>query len=126
MPYNSSAGSNVEIEVLNPLDTFVDRNFDSPYIKNSYRAVVRKWLTINQVLNQYGKNLSKDEIEQLKEDWREMGGYDGSTYYVRTTSSGLMANTEVTPDQSNYNDFYYKKLPVYEVEWTEVDDDFVM
>lgn len=122
----SSAGSNVEIEVLNPLDTFVDRNFDSPYIKNSYRAVVRKWLTINQVLNQYGKDLSKSEIKQLKEDWREMGGYDGSTYYVRTTSSGLMANTEVTPDQSNYNDFYYKKLPVYEVEWTETDDNFVM
>jgi hypothetical protein len=37
--------SNVEIEVLSPLNTFIDRNPNSPYVKDSYRIVVRRWLT---------------------------------------------------------------------------------
>jgi len=41
----SSSGSNVVIEVLNPLNTFIDTNPESPYVKDSHRAVVRKWLT---------------------------------------------------------------------------------
>ena len=39
------ANNNVSIEVLNPLNTFIDKNPESPYIKDSYRVVVRKWLT---------------------------------------------------------------------------------
>jgi hypothetical protein len=38
-------GSNIQLEVLNPLNTFIDRNPNSPYVKDSYRVVVRKWLT---------------------------------------------------------------------------------
>jgi hypothetical protein len=36
--------NNVRIEALSPLNVFPDRNFESPYIKNSYRVVVRKWM----------------------------------------------------------------------------------
>jgi len=39
------SGQNVCIEVLNPLNTFIDPNPESPYVKDSHRAVVRKWLT---------------------------------------------------------------------------------
>ena len=54
-----TVGNNsVRIRALSPLNTFVDRNFESPYIKNSYRAVVRNWMTKNQVLNKYGKEMS--------------------------------------------------------------------
>jgi hypothetical protein len=41
----TTSGSNVSIEILNPLNTFIDRNPESPYVKDSYRVVVRKWLT---------------------------------------------------------------------------------
>ena len=41
----SRNNNDVEIEVLNPLNTFFDKNPESPYIKDSYRVVVRKWLT---------------------------------------------------------------------------------
>jgi hypothetical protein len=41
----AASKTNIEIEVLNPLNTFVDRNPESPYVKNSYRAVVRYWMT---------------------------------------------------------------------------------
>ena len=37
--------NNIKIRALSPLNTFIDRNFESPYIKNSYRAVVRNWMT---------------------------------------------------------------------------------
>jgi hypothetical protein len=39
------SNTDVEIEVLSPLNTFFDKNPESPYIKDSYRVVVRKWLT---------------------------------------------------------------------------------
>jgi len=41
----SLSKTNIEIEVLNPLNTFVDKNPESPYVKNSNRSVVRQWLT---------------------------------------------------------------------------------
>ncbi|MCD8210509.1 MAG: hypothetical protein LUC37_03065 [Prevotella sp.] len=41
----SEEGNNVKIKVLNPLNTFIDENYDSPYVKNSYRSVVRTWMT---------------------------------------------------------------------------------
>jgi hypothetical protein len=41
----SPSGTNVTIEVLNPLNTFIDPNMESPYVKDSHRVVVRKWLT---------------------------------------------------------------------------------
>jgi hypothetical protein len=42
---SSLSGTNIEIEVLNPLNTFIDSNPESPYVKNSYRSVVRHWMT---------------------------------------------------------------------------------
>jgi len=41
----SAEGTNISIEVLDPLNTFVDKNPDSQYVKDSYRVVVRKWMT---------------------------------------------------------------------------------
>lgn len=63
--------TNVAIEVLNPLNTFIDRNPESIYIKDSYRVVVRKWLTKVQILNCYGRELSKDDIAKIKDMWHE-------------------------------------------------------
>ena len=47
--------SNIKIKALNPLNVFVDRNIESPYVKNSYRIVIRHWMTKSQILNKYGK-----------------------------------------------------------------------
>jgi len=41
----SASGTNVTIEVLSPLNTFIDPNMESPYVKDSHRVVVRRWLT---------------------------------------------------------------------------------
>ena len=38
----STGGTNINIEILNPLNTFVDRDYKSVYMKKGYRSVVRK------------------------------------------------------------------------------------
>lgn len=125
-------GNNVSIRVLSPLNTFIDRNFESPYIKNSYRAVVRNWMTKSQILNKYGKEMSAADRKELDEKWSSI--YDTAMYYVRLgenrgipITDGLMAGTEVTPGYPDYRDgILHELIPVYEVEWIETDNDFVM
>lgn len=127
-------GNDVEIEVLSPLNTFFDKNPESPYIKDSFRVVVRKWLTRTQILNTYGKDLSKEDREKIEEQWRDQ--FDTSYYYVRSfnkcngepASDGINAGKEIVPGYPTgpYNTYNYKLIPVYEVEWIETDKDFVM
>ena len=126
--------NNIEIEVLNPLNTFIDKNPESPYIKDSYRVVVRKWLTKTQILNMYGKEMSREDLAKMKELWRDQ--FDTSTYYIRSFSrgngepatDGINAGKEVVPGYPTgpYNTYNYKLIPVYEVEWIETDSNFIM
>lgn len=130
----SRNNNDVEIEVLNPLNTFFDKNPESPYIKDSYRVVVRKWLTKTQILNTYGKEMSRDDLDKIKEMWRDQ--FDTSTYYVRSfnrgdgepATDGINAGREIVPGYPTgpYNTYNYKLIPVYEVEWLETDKNFVM
>ena len=65
--------------MLDPLNTFIDRNPESPYIKDSYKVVVRKWLSRQQILNSYGKDLTQDDIKSIKETWSDDFG-EGTVY----------------------------------------------
>lgn len=130
----SVSGNDVNIEVLSPLNVFFDKNPESPYIKDSYRVVVRHWMTKTQILNKYGKRMKKEDVEKMRELWRD--SFDTSTYYVRSYSNGdgtpatdgLNAGKEIVPGYptSPYNTYRYKYIPVYEVEWIETDKDFTM
>lgn len=117
--------NNVFIEVLNPLNTFVDFHPESPYAKNAGRAVVRKWLTKDQILMEYGKDLSKEDIDNLSSS---CSFDDGNVHYVRSNSIGVQAGIDVTPGypEGESIQFHNQFIPVYEVEWIETDKDFVM
>ena len=129
-----SVGDNdVQIEVLNPLNTFIDKNPESPYIKDSYRCVVRKWLTKTQILNIYGKDLSKSDRDQIKDNFDDI--YSSTITYIRSFAG--QGGVPLSPSQQEQepipgyptnpqSTFNYKLIPVYEVEWTESDKDFVM
>lgn len=123
----SNSGTNVVIEVLNPLNTFVDGHPESPYAKNATKAVVRKWLSKPEILSQYGKLLSKEDLENLKESWEST--FVNTATYARTSSTrltdGLRANEEVIPGYPDGN-YKYNLIPVYEVEWLDTDSNFVM
>ena len=128
-----SVGENdIKIQVLSPLNTFIDRNFESPYVKNSYRVVVRHWLTKGQIKNKYGKEMSAADLKTLDEKWDSM--YDTAMYYVRMgetnglpVTDGLQAGVEVTPGYPTRNHgMWHELIPVYEIEWIETDKDFIM
>lgn len=124
--------NNIRIQALSPLNTFIDRNFESPYIKNSYRAVVRNWMTKNQILNEYGKDMKQSDRKLLNEKWDSV--YENAMYYVRMgetggipNTDGIQAGVEVTPGYpDSRNGTMHELIPVYEVEWLETDKDFVM
>ena len=124
-------GTNIDIEVLNPLNTFPERNPNSNYVKDSYRCVVRRWLTKAQILNLYGNEISKEDKEKIDKICESTSNQ--SLYYVRTqintennTSIGL-DNKEIIPGFPDTKTNVYRKLaPVYEVEWLETDSDEIM
>lgn len=125
--------NNIKIKTLDPLNTFVDRNRESPYVKDSYRVVARYWKSKNQILNEYGKELTTKDRELITEKWKSL--YDNAMYYVKMgvnkegvpVTNGILAGTEVIPGYPTdaYSKFH-ELIPVYEVEWIEVDKDFVM
>lgn len=130
----SPSGKNVQIECLNPLNVFPDLNYDSPYIKDSYRVVVRTYLTRNQILNKYGKDLKREDISKIKELWQDHLDSSNSVY-VRSlakmgvpATDGIRAGEEITPGYPEQHWYRYDNnlIPVYEVEWVETDKDFVM
>ena len=123
----SKNNTNIDIEVLNPLNVFIDRNPDSIYIKDSYRVVVRSWLTKSQVLAKYSRELSKEDRAKLRDDWQ-----DKTTGEYRRSNSPIISVYDDMEDEDEdiipgrpHND-RGNLIPVYEVEWIETDDNFVM
>lgn len=124
--------TNIQIEVLNPLNTFVDRNPESNYVNDGYRSVVRYWLTKQQILNRYGRDLEESSINEIEELFKT--DYVNTYMYVRNLSNcptpgpateGIDAGKEVTPGfpVDYYGTYNYRLIPVYEVEWLETDRD---
>ena len=120
----SASGTNIQIEVLDPLNTFPDRNPESPYIKDSHKIVVRKWLSKQQILSYYGKDLSRDDIEKVKETWSD--DFGEGTIYGYTYANTVQPMYSNMPGHPVNEDGLQKLIPVYEVEWLETDKNFVM
>lgn len=131
----SSSGQNIKIECLNPLNVFPDLNYESSYINESYRIVLRTYLTRDQILAKYGKDLSKKDREKIEEKWRDHL-YNSNSILVRSVETslgtpatdGIRAGEEVTPGYPEQHWYRYDNnlIPVYEVEWLETDKDFIM
>ena len=114
-----------ELKILNPINTFIDRNPESPYLKKSLRAVSREYLNKHQILTKYGRKLSREDIEILEN--MEAYSQDGSTTtYLRSydtvtgnnISDGVLGGFEVTPllPFERNTSKYYRLYPVYTVE----------
>lgn len=120
---------NMNFEVLSPLDVFPDVNPNSPYVKDSYRVVVRRWYDKYQILNLYGSKLTKTQRQELEENLVTNSGY--SSYYIRAneynaTRSELNQDSviPVVTDSEKFN--VYNLIPVYDVEWLKTDSDGVI
>jgi hypothetical protein len=134
----SQSGTNVNFKVCNPINSFIDRNQESPYLKDSTRAVVREYLTKDQILAKYGEFLSADDLETL-ETSSSLNAAEGVTFvrsygdtvYGSGVSDGILGGFEVSPllpynINSSRGAYTY---PVYEVEFLKTDKEkgeFVM
>lgn len=128
----SISGDNVRLEVLNPIDTFVERNPNSKYINDSYRAVVRRYMSVTDIINEYGPYLKEEHIQILKNSKSEYNA-GGTSSYIQATSNelsgvwnknhkGILGGLEVHPHfDGTYNNYVNNLYTVYDVEWIEVD-----
>ena len=121
----SASGTNIDIKILDPLNTFVDKNPSSTYIKNSYRSVVREWMTKSQIRSIYGNLLSAEDLKDLDDMYETLT--DCSSIYIRSynnaetgfpDSNGLEAGRELSPGLPNeeYGIITNRFIPVYTVE----------
>ena len=136
-------GDNVSLEILNPLDTFIERNPNEFYLNKSRRAVVRRWLTKDQILNEYADDLGKEAVEKLDSMFSRRDRGDRAIL-IRSTGAlygddaallgnpqepkpGILAGLEVHPifpwdDAGQYTHINSELLEVYECEWVEWDN----
>ena len=132
----SGGNNNLKLEILNPLDTFIERNHNDFYLNKSPRACVRRWLTREQIFAEYNSELSNEAKKKLKEDTTK--GYESDNFiYVRHPNPrtgipraganiGLLGGLEVSPLRGVSEPYYHYSdnlIPVYECEWIEYEHD---
>lgn len=116
--------SNFKIELCDPLNTWVDKDPKSRYMKNGYKAVVRKWMTAEEVEIKYGDYLSDKDLKQIRE-WKNFYEEDGQYALVTGQSArcgdlnGIWSGVGVHPYDSDYMERKWDLIPVYEVEWID-------
>jgi len=126
----SPSKHNVDLKVLNPLHTFLDRNFNSKFHKNSQRVVIRDYMTKNEILRNYGELLTRENIDSLDSSLlktseasyiRNLG--DSVIGIVDPDSDGILGGFEVTPLYNFNSGYKLRRFPVYDVEWLQVDEE---
>ena len=121
----TSANTNINLKILNPLNTFPDKNVNSPYIKDSYRIVYREYLSKSEILVKYGSELSSEDIESL-----EGGKLDYSRDNVMLMNAmntrigcfdtdGLEAGIDVAPIPYSQTSRRVDLYVVYETYWID-------
>lgn len=132
---------NIQFEVLNPLDTFIERNHNNFYLNKSLRSVIRRYMTPEQILAEFGDELTTEAKSQLKND-QVPSGVEGEYRYVhvpetlvynedskkaviaKIPSAGILGGLEVSPVlpyESDVTNMHYSTITVYECEWIEWD-----
>lgn len=127
----SGSNDNLRLEILNPIDTFVERNQNEFYLNKSPRCVVRRYLTKEQILAEFHEELTDEAISQLNNN--ESSKNTDSYSYIQipnseelfnrpSTSFGILGGLEVTPHRDgNSFELNHPVIVVYEVEWLEWD-----
>lgn len=139
----SGGKDNLRFDVLNPLDTFIERNPNSFFLNKSRRAVIRRWLTKEEILEEFGEDLTDEAYDKIDDYFADTTRSDfGDNYiYVNTMDSllengekgnpkktpGILAGLEVHPfypfNKMNESGWSLSRrlIPVYECQWLEFD-----
>lgn len=119
----TSKNTNFRIEVEDPMNTFVDKDPKSKYIKNSYRSVIRRWMTREEIIIKYGNEMSNDDIRDLSDVKPDQYDYNNRNFILIRSlcsrNSGIINDVGAYPED-RYEDFNnWDLIPVYEVEWID-------
>lgn len=139
----SPNGEGLTLQILNPLDTFIERNRNEFYLNKSQRAVIRRWMTEEQIYQEFNEELSPEAKATLK-DYSLTGQRNYNTIFIRqphyvegedneytatrtVPSPGILGGLEVTPvfpwnETGMYNYNNNPVIPVFECEWLEWDE----
>lgn len=121
----SDSGSDFQIEVENPLNTFVFTRYDSRYMRDGSKSVIRRWLTKEEIAIKYGKDLSQKDLDDLQNqpnDYMTEGSLTwiaAMNYRGCPRTPGILAGTEVSVLPTDIYNVPYELIPVYEVEWVD-------
>lgn len=131
----SGSKTGLELEILNPVDTFIERNHNSYFLNKSPRAVIRKWMTREMILKEYGNELSAEAKAKLKND-KTKGIENTNAIYVRVKTNmgplpagsptpGLLGGLEASPLRETSDSYHVNdnKISVYECEWIVYDEE---
>lgn len=124
------SGTDIDVEVHSPLNTFPEINIVNGKVEKSRRSVIRRWYTYSDILLKYGEVLTSSQIEELRDNWEEHSySKDGRLYINRTapyktgypSNYGIDANKNVLAFPFGFEEFDLNNrlIPVYEVQWIE-------
>lgn len=113
-------GEDPELHILNPLDVFFNKNTNETYLKATNRVVWRRYMTRQEVLNEYGHYMSDEDKETLMS--KSIITSSGDAAFFRTPNESrpnyLINNTGTTVERSRFNyNFNEDIIPVYYTEW---------
>lgn len=123
----TSQGTNFKIELCDPLNTWVDKDPKSRYMKNGYKSVVRKWMTPEEIEIKYGDYLTRDDLKAISE-YKYFHEHDGNFLLISGQQSrcgdirnpGMLNGIGAHPlDDDIAFDHKWNLIPVYEVEWID-------
>lgn len=113
-------GEMPRVTVENPFDVFLTKDATENRVEKSVQAVVRHWMTRQQIIADYGRYLDDDALDSL--DTMFNTGNNTGVYYIRNSSGGIMADVGITTTggTTKRRDSQYRDanlIPVYKVQW---------
>ena len=123
----SHNGTNFRLELCDPMNTWVDKDPKSRYMKNGHKSVIRKWMTEEEIIIKYGDYLTESDIKDLSR--YKMHFSENSNFLLITgqesrcgsiKNPGIMHGIGAHPEAVDYMfERQWDLIPVYEVEWID-------
>lgn len=123
----SHNGTNFRLELCDPMNTWVDKDPKSRYMKNGHKSVIRKWMTEEEIIIKYGDYLTESDIKELSR--YKMHFSDNSNFLLITgqesrcgsiKNPGIMHGVGAHPEAVDYMfERQWDLIPIYEVEWID-------
>ena len=109
------------------MNTWVDKDPKSRYMKNGHKSVIRKWMTEEEIIIKYGDYLTESDIKELSR--YKMHFSEDSNFLLITgqesrcgsiKNPGIMHGVGAHPEAVDYMfERQWDLIPVYEVEWID-------